>query len=194
MRELVWQLNRKKPAILLLAVTFAVILFPICTMIGEDTILEAVCRIIFLSLGVTALMLYEERIMLLREKGAGYAFYRSMPRTVEKEKRRWWVSDLFLVIVATVWFLLYEVIRLAGNVNGSAGFLYALFFGYLLGTHLLYRHPYLMLCVTFLCMFLLGFRPWISVHWAWMLLPVGVFVLGEVWFYRNIGKLWVKER
>lgn len=194
MRELVWQLNMKKPVILLLAGTFAVILFPICTMIGEDTVLEAICRMIFLILGVTALMLYEERILLLRGKGPGYTFYRSMPHTAEKEKKRWWVADLFLVTTASVWFLFYEGLRLLVNDCGSAGFLYALFLGYLLCAHLFYRHPYILLCVIISGMFLLGFRPWVSVHWAWMLLAVGVFVLGEVWFYRNIGKLWVKER
>lgn len=193
MKELGWQLNRNKYTFLLTFLVFGAMLGPIFVILGDDTVTEAVYRIVMLFVGICAMTLYGERQGILRRKNYGASFYRSMTNGLEKERKRWLVLDTFLCVLGVVVFATYKCIGelIQGGFNGNAVICILLL--YLAGNHLFVKHPIGMICITMFALVFLGMSHLVTVPiWgvgiAWV-----VFICCEAIFFKSLKKLWEEE-
>lgn len=193
MRELGWQLNRYKVAFLLLTVFCGGILFPLFRITGGDSLWEAAYRILFLSLGIVVMLLYKDRVAVLGARYDGGAFYRSMPDSLKKEKKRWITLDIFVLSTAAFLYLVHVTIGYVTECKDGNLVLIA-FLAYFLSYHVFVKHPYVIAGVTGVAMLLLGFSAKLFMtFWGIIIIALAV-VAGEAWFYGRIGRLWREER
>lgn len=193
MRELGWQLNRNKMIFLLLAILIGGSLFPLFRIAGDDSLWEAAYRILFLSLGIEVMLLYKERVLILGDRYGGGSFYRSMPDSLKKEKKRWLTLDVFVLTIAVFLYLVYVTIGYFTDCKNGNLVLVA-FFVYFLGYHLFANHPYVIAGITGSVMLLLGFSAKLPVPFWGVVVGAVAVVVGEVWFYGRMGRFWCKDR
>ncbi len=193
MRELGWQLRRNKVAFLMLVILIGGSLFPLFLITGGDSLWDATYRILFLSLGIAVMLLYKERALILGERYGGGSFYRSMPDSLKKEKKRWFTLDIFVLVTAVLLYQVHVIIRYFTDCkNGNLVFI--AFLVYFLSYHLFTKHPYVIAGITGSSMLLFGFSAKLPVPFWGVLISAVVVVAGEAWFYGRIGRLWCEER
>ena len=192
MRELRWQLRRNKVAFLLLTVVIGGSLFPLFRITGGDSLWEATYRILFLALGIEVLLLYKERASVLVERYGGGSFYRSMPDSLKKERKRWIILDTFVLSIATFLYLVHVTVGYVAECKNGDLVLIA-FLAYFLSFHLFTKHPYVIAGIIGSSMLLLGFSAKLPVPFWGVMISALAVAAGEVWFYGRIGRFWREE-
>ena len=193
MRELRWQLRKNMVAFLLLVLVIGGSLFPLFRITGGDSLWEATYRILFLSLGIEVMLLYKDRASVLGERYGGGSFYRSMPDSLKKEKKRWFILDIFILATAAFLYLVYVTIGYFTDCK-NGNLVLITFLAYFLSFHLFTKHPYVIVGITGSSMLLLGFSAKLPVPFWGIIISAVVVVAGEAWFYGRIGRLWREER